>query len=483
MNILLVDDEERSRINLADFLQKLGHQVLQSSSAAQALQILENSPADLLLTDNRMPGMSGMDLMRKAAEIPNCRDIAMVMFTAYGDMDCSISALRAGAFDFLLKPLNIEELVKTLQRVENKLGIDNTATYPEMPVHTSQDEASEPSDEPIHTCSQQYGRYGEMMVYSRVMRKVMALSRKLHANRNIPVLIEGETGTGKELVARYIHYGDESIDTPFVAINCAAIPETLFESELLGYEGGSFSGSHLRGSKGKVDLAQGGTLFLDEISEIPLNLQAKLLRLIQEKEYYRVGGLTLLKSDIRIIGASNQNLKTAVDNGLFRQDLYYRLKVGSIYLPPLRDRKEIVLPVANKLLQKFSNLNGKSFRGFTPEAARMLIDYCWPGNIRELRNLIEWVVLSEDAPVVDSQHLAIITDNNSCWEEQDPVHQREASFESLPEGLPLNEISNVIIQRALAKNGGNKAATARYLGISRSALYKRLGAVGMSPTQ
>ncbi|MGE5391980.1 MAG: sigma-54-dependent transcriptional regulator [Deltaproteobacteria bacterium] len=473
MKILLVDDEERSRINLADFLGKLGHLVIQSGSGTGALQILNDSPADLLLTDNRMPGMSGLELMRQAMELPDCHDMKMVMFTAYGDMDSSISALRAGAFDYLLKPLNIEELVKTIQRLEHRIGM-NGAISPAAFIDSSEEGDLDTAPESPQEYSQ-YGRYGEMMVYSRALRKVMTLARKLHLNRNVPVLIEGETGTGKELVASYIHYGDDNTPAPFIAINCAAIPDSLFESELMGYEGGSFSGSHIRGSKGKIDLAQGGTLFLDEISEIPLNLQAKLLRLIQEKEYYRVGGLSLIKSDVRIIGASNQNLKTAVERGCFRQDLYYRLKVGSIYLPPLRERREIILPVANKFLQKFSSQNGKSFRGFTPEAARILNNYRWPGNIRELRNLIEWIVVSEDVQVVDSQHLAIITDNDHWWQEKDPIQEREASFDSITEGLPLNEISNVIIQRALAKNGGNKAATARYLGISRSALYKRLG--------
>jgi len=313
-----------------------------------------------------------------------------------------------------------------------------------------------------------------MMIYSNAMRKIINIARKLHHNRSIPVLIEGETGTGKEMIARYIHYGDNDTEAPFVAINCAAIPESLFESELLGYEGGSFSGSHIRGAKGKIDLAQGGTLFLDEISEIPINLQAKLLRLIQEKEYYRVGGLALLKSDVRIIGASNQNLKAAAEQGSFRQDLYYRLKVGQIYLPPLRERKEIIVPLAEKLLKQFSRQNGKAFRGISPEAAQLLLDYPWPGNVRELRNLIEWVVVSEDAEILDTGHLSVITDQLYWLEEADLTQGREASSDSIPEGLPLNEISNVIIQRALAKHGGNKAATARYLGISRSALYKRL---------
>jgi len=473
MKILLVDDEERSRINLAEFLGKLGHQVLQCGSAAQALDLLGNTPIDLLLTDNRMPGMSGLDLMRRTVELPNCHDITMVMFTAYGDMDSSISALRAGAFDYLLKPLNIEELVKTLQKVEQKIGAEPARALTTPAGHGSSDTPGAVKPLPLSYAAES-GTYGDMMIYSNAMRKIINIARKLHHNRSIPVLIEGETGTGKEMIARYIHYGDNDTEAPFVAINCAAIPESLFESELLGYEGGSFSGSHIRGAKGKIDLAQGGTLFLDEISEIPINLQAKLLRLIQEKEYYRVGGLALLKSDVRIIGASNQNLKAAAEQGSFRQDLYYRLKVGQIYLPPLRERKEIIVPLAEKLLKQFSRQNGKAFRGISPEAAQLLLDYPWPGNVRELRNLIEWVVVSEDAEILDTGHLSVITDQLYWLEEADLTQGREASSDSIPEGLPLNEISNVIIQRALAKHGGNKAATARYLGISRSALYKRL---------
>lgn len=472
MKILLVDDEDRSRVNLADFLSKLGHQVLECRSAAEALQVLPDSNIQLLLTDNRMPGMSGLELMRRARELPSCPGLNMIMFTAYGDMDSSIAALRAGAFDYLLKPLNIEELVKTLGRVEQKIADSvkesNAAKRdPDPNTYESRFPAADTFSIPL-----QSGRYGDMMIYSETMKNIMALSRKLHNNRNIPALIEGETGTGKEMIARYIHFGEEAVDTPFIAINCAAIPESLFESELFGYEGGSFSGSLARGSRGKVDLAQGGTLFLDEISEIPLNLQAKLLRLIQEKEFYRVGGLTLINSDIRIIGASNQNLQEAVNKGSFRQDLYYRLKVGQIYLPPLRDRREIILPLTGYFLEEFSRKNGKGFRGISQEAAGILTGYQWPGNIRELRNLIEWIVVSEDSDLLQSKHLAVITDCLAWHESKNLAQGLPSDF--IPEGLPLNEISNVIIQRALIKHDGNKAATARYLGISRSALYKRL---------
>ncbi|WP_242848906.1 sigma-54-dependent transcriptional regulator [Syntrophomonas palmitatica] len=457
---MLVDDEERSRIHLADFLRKLGHQVLDKHSTSEALETLARQNVDLLLTDLRMPGNSGVDLMHQVRHMPNRQALPMVLFTAYGDMESSIEAMRAGAMDYLLKPLNIEELIKV---------IDKAAELKTNPANKQPDALNEPLPMEATPAPLTMGPDEEIAVCSKSMREIMNVAIKLHQNPSIPVLIEGETGTGKELIARFVHFGNEGSSSPFIAINCAAISASLFESELFGYESGSFSGGLTKGKEGKLDLAQGGSLFLDEISEIPLDLQAKLLRLIQEREFYRVGGLQLIKSNTRIIGASNRNLKEAVLRGEFRQDLYYRLKVGHIYLPPLRLRKDGLLNLVKYLMQTYSKNHNKHFKEISPQAARILMQYDWPGNIRELRNIIEWIVLTEDDNMLRAEHLSAICSPIKS----NPASPMDEGAIAI-DGIPLDQISNSVILRALKINNGNKAATARNLGISRSALYYRL---------
>ncbi|MEN6462374.1 MAG: sigma 54-interacting transcriptional regulator [Syntrophomonas sp.] len=347
--------------------------------------------------------------------------------------------------------------------------------------------------------------------HSAIMRKIVKDANTYHLDRSIPVLIEGETGTGKELVAKLIHYGNfDVIEAPFIDINCAAITPGIFESEMFGYDAGSFTGGLSKGQKGKFDLAQGGTLFLDEIAEIPYDLQGKLLRVIQEKELYRVGGLKKIKTDVRIICATNVDLEFRVCKGTFREDLYYRIKVGYIKIPPLRERKEAILPLASKFLLQASKLKGKSFRSISPEAAEILQSYSWPGNIREMKNVIDSIVLMHDYQELKPVHLEIIrqkieflnTGENILTQQKTAVmeHIIQASEEFSPkrkikenislqetisqigtfqvsmtnDGFNLDTIIDEIINRALYLNNGNKTETARYLGISRTALYNRL---------
>lgn len=477
MDILVVDDEARSRLHIAEFLRKLGHNVVEASDAREALNIVSKQHFNMLLTDNRMPHMTGLDLLKQLSLLPAAKSIDKVLFTAFADMDNSIAAIRAGAFDYLMKPLDVEELVRTTERVAQHQveinGEEHDRHYSSKKISLKHTLSIAP--EPTVTGN----RVG---IFSQSMQDIFSLSLKLHFNRPIPVLIEGETGTGKELVARYIHCGDDTKDLPFVALNCAALSSTMFESELFGYEPGSFSGGLPRGKKGKLDMAQGGTLFLDEISELPLDQQAKLLRVIQEKEFYRVGGLKLVKTDVRIICASNQNLAEMVNCGSFRQDLYYRLNTGYIFIPPLREQREAIIPLAMLFMSEISEQSGRRFKDITPAAAHLMKSYDWPGNVRELRNMIEWIVLMYDDTEIKAEHL----DNPRLNPSEDKpensldTHLLPDDFFLPADTMPLQKLSDDIILRALKMHNGNKTATSRYLGISRSTLYYRLQCIADS---
>ncbi|MDD4562481.1 MAG: sigma-54 dependent transcriptional regulator [Syntrophomonadaceae bacterium] len=468
MNILLVDDENRSRSYVAEFLRKLGHHVVEAGDGEQALALITRQDFNLLLTDNRMPRMSGLELLQELSDLPAARKVDKVIFTAFADMDNSIAAIRAGAFDYLLKPLDIDELVKTTERVaRHQAEIRAKIIVQESPAETAVQTEVIPN--PAGSDSSKVG------VFSSQMEQVFSLALKLYHNRSIPVLIEGETGTGKELVARYIHFGEEKTNLPFVALNCAALSPNIFESELFGYEAGTFSGGLPQGKQGKLDMARGGTLFLDEISELPLDLQAKLLRVLQEKEFYRVGGLNLIKTDVRIICASNQRLQNLVKRGSFREDLYYRLNMGHVYIPPLRKQPEAIIPLTRMFMMEISEQANRQFKKIDPRAARIMEAYHWPGNVRELRNIIEWIVLMNDDTTIQPQHLDTLRLKTLENEQENPDKPILPDDFFLPPGsMPLDKISNDIILKALQLHDGNKTATARYLGISRSTLYYRL---------
>jgi len=322
-------------------------------------------------------------------------------------------------------------------------------------------------------------RADKISVFSDPMHKVIDQAKLLHKDRSVPVLIEGETGTGKELIARFIHFGPSGTDRPFVDINCAAITPTIFESELFGYEGGAFTGGRSGGQKGKLDLAQGGSLFLDEIGEIPVSMQAKLLRVIQEKEYYRVGGLKKQDADVRLICATNVNLEKNIQEGIFRKDLFYRLEAVRIHIPPLRLRRDDILPLAQKFLETAALKKKKKFKKISPEAASYLVSYSWPGNVRQLKNTIEYIVIMYDDYEVQPEHLEFLLKHTAYTAESSNTEESSPMLTSpnmaLPEEkLDLQQFTNKIIMEALEKHGGNKTATAYYLNISRRSLIYRL---------
>ncbi|MDD2422131.1 MAG: sigma-54 dependent transcriptional regulator [Heliobacteriaceae bacterium] len=481
MRILLVEDDRESRAGVAEFLRDLGHQVVECADGRTALSTFIQGDFPLVLSDIKMPEMSGLQLLRALTDLPAGREAAVVLYTGYGDLDMVIEALRAGAYDYLLKPINIEELAILVERIaehqalrqENKVLTTCFAQEVKAVTEETRQEISR-----LRKMVAQFVGLGEIGIFSQSMNLIVRQAKKYHTDRSIPVLIQGETGTGKEVIAKIIHYNQMVSTTPFVDINCAAVTPSLAESELFGYEPGTFTGGLVKGQKGKLDLAQGGTLFLDEIGELPLAIQGKLLRVIQEKEYYRVGGLKKIKTDVRIICATNVDLAKKVAEGSFRKDLYYRLKVGHLVLPPLCQRREDILPLAGMFLRRFSRQKGKRFNRISDAAAKIMLHYLWPGNVRELRNAMEWAVFMHDAEELHPDHLGSLTEAepvtrvsvmNGLPPILDPVQF------TLPVGaFPLEDHYNAVLVAALKMHKGNKTETAKYLGLTRRALYSRL---------
>ncbi|MFA6470408.1 MAG: sigma-54 dependent transcriptional regulator [Candidatus Latescibacterota bacterium] len=479
MNILLVDDEPLSLDSLNDFLGTiLGHTVTQCDNGAEALRIFMDTPFPMIITDLRMPGMSGIELLQqvKVAAPHGCTPDVVIM-TGYGDMNSAIEALRAGAYDFLQKPIVVEELAAVVNRIaehqtllcENREFARHFDEKLEEAVHETKVKY-----DLLKSAYAEFAGVGEIGIYSKAMREVVSVVERLHNDRSMPALIEGETGTGKEVIARLIHYGAGDVTTPFVPINCSAIAPNLFESELFGYEGSSFTSSKKEGMKGKFEIAQKGTLFLDEIGDLPLDLQPKLLRAIQEREIYRVGGIKVIKLDVRIICATNRNLVRLVKDGVFRNDLFYRLNVGRIYIPPLREQKEAIAPLAQMFLERYAKEKKRRFRFLSEKAAKILENYDWSGNVRELQNTIERVVLLYDDTSVKPEHVHFISSDETESQNTKGVPFDPENLILPPDSLNLRYLEDIIINKTLSKFNGNKTKTATYLGMTRTTLRSKL---------
>lgn len=484
MKILLVDDDQDSRTYIGEFLSELGHAVVVCEDGDAALKAFDAGFFHLVLSDIKMPRVSGIELLQRLAARPDRQDFDVVLFTGHGDVHTAVEALRAGAYDYLLKPINVEELAAVTERVAERQALRRENRVLNEKFEVKVKEATEETRHELFRLRQAYLKsvgLGELGIFSEPMKEVVRQARKLHTDRSIPVLISGETGTGKELIARYIHYQSGDAANPFIDLNCAALTPGLFESELFGYEAGAYTGGLPKGQKGKLDLAKGGTIFLDEIAEISVSIQAKLLRVIQEKEYYRVGGLKKMKTDTRIICATNVDVQQKIEEGTFRRDLYYRLSVGHIQLPPLRQRTEDILPLAEMFLLGFAREKRKSFKAISRQAADVLLSHDWPGNVRELKNTMEWAVLMWDEAELKPSHLDILTAKAKDRPRAAvaPGVIDHENFFLPPGGLPFEDYCNNIILKALEKFKGNKTLTAKYLGISRRSLYCRLNRLGI----
>lgn len=484
MRVLLVDDDQDSRAIVRWFLQDRDCEVAECSSAAEALTELNETDYPMVLADIHMPGMSGIELTKAIKQRPNGWQTDIVLFTGYADIESAVAALRAGAYDYLQKPVDAQELALTIGRV-----VEHQALLRENKKLTDmfQDEVCVATEETRRELSHvkkalAESVIGKVGVFGESTRRLLELAERFHADRSMSVLIQGETGVGKEIIAKAIHYGaamDKVESRPFVDINCSALTPSLFESEMFGYEAGAFTGGAARGAKGKLDMAQTGTLFLDEVGEIPLTLQAKLLRVLQEKEFYRVGGLKKITTDIRIICATNVSLEEQVEKGTFRQDLYYRLKVGEIVVPPLRERKEEIEPLATALLLDAARQKKKRFQQVSAAAAGMLRDYPWPGNIRELKNVMEYVAFAYDADELEPYHITNLLGEELRSQVFKQVLGANVAKQELilpfpPGGYSLKNFADNIVDAVLAAHNGNQPAAANYLGISLRALFYRL---------
>lgn len=479
MRIMLVDDDSAGRAAVSWFLKSQGHEVTECASGEQALELLLTEEYPMVLSDIQMPLMTGIELLEAIKKRPDSWRTDVVLFTGFADVESAVAALRAGAYDYLCKPVDAQMLSAVVERIaehqallrENKVLTENFDAEVQA--------ATEENRRELSRIRQQVreAHIGKVGVFSPTTEAVVKLAQKFHYDRAIPILIEGETGTGKEIIARMVHYGENGtdIEAPFVDVNCAAIAPGLFESELFGYEAGAYTGSSSRGQKGKFDMAYGGTLFLDEVGEIPLELQGKLLRVLQEKEFYRVGGLKKIRTDARIICASNVPLAQKVENGTFRKDLYYRINVGHIQLPPLKARRAEIEPLAKLFLQDFARQKHKQFSTISPEAVRILAGYDWPGNVRELKNAMEFAVFMYDDEELRPSHLGAFFSRGEKIRSQGAAQDTKHIVLPFPEkGYSLKQYNDDIIKEVLAKHDGNQTATAGYLGISLRALAYRL---------
>ncbi len=468
MQILLVDDDKTILFTVGGFLRQLGHKVREAGSANEALTYLAEDDFTLVLTDIVMPGTSGINLLKEIQGMPLVKCPKVVLFTGYGDLESAIAAIRAGAYDYLLKPIKVEDIITLLRKIEAYDEGENDGGHCECLPPVKYDQR-----EPVY-------------IYSKAMAGVVAQARKYHTDRTIPVLIEGETGTGKEIIAKIIHGNGTATDAPFIAVNCGAIPSSLFESELFGYEAGTFTGGNPKGKKGMIAAAHGGTLFLDEIAETPADLQVKLLRVLQEREYYRIGGVKKIKADIRVICATNADLLAKVREGHFRKDLYYRLRGGIISLAPLREMRNSIIPLAINFLRSAARKKGKLFRSISKAAAEVLLNYQWLGNIRELKSVIEWAVFMYNDVLLQPEHLAdiLVESSKSNTNGTATLPCVEGDNLWLPSGeFPLDDFIHRIVVKAIDMHKGNKAAAARYLKISRREFYGRFKEVALKGEQ
>ncbi|RJP22674.1 MAG: sigma-54-dependent Fis family transcriptional regulator [Deltaproteobacteria bacterium] len=443
-SILVVDDEPAMRLLLSSVLKEEGHDVTAAASGEEALQLIAKRHYQLVLTDLKMPGISGLDLLEQVKR--DDPGTAVIILTAFGTVEGAVEAMRMGAVHYLLKPLsNPEELRLSVRRVLEEQRVTDEATT-------------------LRQATEAVFPFGEIVAGEGKMQAALELGRSV-APTDATVLITGETGTGKELMARAIHHWSPRAEQSFVAVNCAALAESLLESELFGHEKGSFTGA-VSQRRGRFELAHGGTLFLDEVGEMTHALQSKLLRVLQEGTFERVGGTKTVTVDVRVITATNRDLQRQVAERVFREDLYYRLSVFPIMLPPLRERSADILPLAVRILQQANRRFGKRIVGFADEVPALMQDYAWPGNIRELQNVVERAVIL-------------------CREERIPsvLLHLPVSPPALSSGAPkmtLRELEREAILVALAAHRGNRRKAADQLGIGLRTLYTRLREYGIS---
>ncbi len=445
MRLLVIDDEAHQRELLSDYLKKNGHQVAVAGDGEEAIELLKSEGAEAALVDMRMPKMDGLAFIRAGLDL--YPDLAIVVMTAYGTVESAVEAMKAGAFDYMLKPIDLDHLQVILTRIKNnhRLVMENRYLKRKL---------------------QEADGHQKIIGGSEAIRKVLAEVSRI-AQSDATILIRGESGTGKELVANAIHAASPRSSGPFLAVNCASLPETLLESELFGHEKGAFTGATAR-HLGRFELADRGTIFLDEIGDISPATQVKLLRVLESRTIQRIGQGKDIAVDIRIVSATNQDLDARVREGVFREDLFYRLNVIPLFIPPLRERRQDILPLLEFFIEKYNRKNNKAIRGITPKAKDALLNYSWPGNVRELENLIERAIVLSTGEVID------LDDIESGVGRQ--ATEKEILF---ADDLDLSGLEKKAIVEALKRTNGSLTQAADLLGIHRNSIRLKINKYGI----
>ena len=472
--ILIVDDEKLVRWAVTQKCAEFGFQTLEAENGEEAIRVLQTEPLDLVLLDVHLPKLSGIEVLEKLKQAGETRSI--ILMTTDPQLDDVKAALRLGAYDFVSKPINFEELSVTLQN-----ALEAGALRTEV--------------ESLRNEVRRRAGYHEVVGVSRKITELMKFVRKVAASEATTILIQGESGTGKDLVAKAVHYQSSRSERPFVAINCSAIPETLIEAELFGHEKGAFTDAKAM-KKGLFELADGGTLFLDEIGELSPLLQAKLLRVLEDQVIRRVGGVRDIQVEVRVIAASNRDLEREVREGRFRQDLYYRLAIIAIYLPSLRERKEDIVPLVEFFLAHYNRKFRKSVQGLSEDTRRLLLNYDWPGNVRELKNALERAMIFEDGKLLkpDDLPFSVASGRSNAILANSPLAlppearaapgKRRLPPLSIPEGgTSLEDVEHALVELALQQSHGNQIKAAKLLSISRDALRYKMKKFGLTHSE
>ena len=456
--ILIIDDDELVCQSLKKILIKFGYETEYLTNAERTIEKIEEYDPDIVILDIYLTSLNGLDVLKSIHS--KFSNLPVVMITAYADVNIAIKALKLGATDFLLKPLDLEQLKIIIERVISQKNLKEEV-------------------EKLHEIIKEDYISKEYFGKSSKIQKIVSSVEKLAKSYDTTILIEGESGTGKEMFAKFIHQQSPRKNGPFIRINCSAIPRELAESELFGHEKGAFTGALQKTKMGKFELASGGTILLDEIAELSPEMQAKLLRVLQEKKFFRLGGEKEIEVDVRVLAATNKTLSEEVKKGNFREDLYYRLNVGYVYIPPLRERKEDILFLAYAFLNEFGNKFEKKINGFEQAALELLQEYPWRGNIRELKNVIERVTILLEGDIVKEKHLMFLKPNIVQFNSSDDKFVLKIPSK----GISIDVVLRKLIEETLKITNGNQVRAAKILGLTRSKLRYRMEQLGIAVTK
>ncbi|BCG45529.1 Two-component system response regulator protein [Citrifermentans bremense] len=450
IKIMVVDDEHLIRWSLEQNLKKQGYEVFTAGTGEDALRLARDEQPDLVLLDYHLPGINGLEVLQRLKELDE--EILVIMVTAQGGLETAVNTMRHGAYDYINKPFNLDEMALVIRK-----ALETSELRREVVQLRSEHKKQGPP---------------KILGNSKHMRNVLEMMAKVAKSDASTVLVQGESGTGKELVAKYIHYESARADKPFVAINCAAVPATLLESELFGHEKGAFTDAK-NSKKGLFELADGGTVFLDEIGDMEIGMQAKLLRFLEDRTFRRIGGSKMIPVDVRIVSATNKDLLKAIEDKSFRNDLYYRLQVIPIFLPSLRERKEDILVLANYFIEVFSKEFGKPTKGISSMAEKLLVEYNWPGNIRELKNVIERAIIlgNDENLLLENLPLEIVAKASH-------VTVPLTTFKLPPEGIDIEEVERELIKQSLEMTDWNQSKAAKKLNLGIDAFRYRMKKFG-----